>query len=89
LAKKISIVHGNLAYFEPLARIFNEYEPEQCFRLGAQAIVTVSNRNLLSTFNSNIKGAWHILEAARKSSIDLNVGLIETFKWYEDFSLSK
>jgi len=48
-----------------LARILNEYEIDSVFHLAAQAIVRVANRSPLSTFESNIKGTWCMLEALR------------------------
>jgi CDP-glucose 4,6-dehydratase len=65
LHQKVATVRGALENYEEVARAFNEYEIELCFHLGAQAIVTVGNRDPISTFETNIKGSWNILEAAR------------------------
>lgn len=64
---KITIVNGDLINFNDCERIINEYEIEFCFHLAAQAIVGPANRSPLSTFESNIKGTWNILEACRIS----------------------
>lgn len=61
----VNIVKGELEDFELIKRIINEYEIDTIFHLGAQTIVTIANRNPMSTFESNIKGTWNILEAAR------------------------
>jgi len=37
------------------------------FHLAAQTIVGIANRNPLSTFESNIRGTWTLLEACRRS----------------------
>ncbi|HEY6329177.1 MAG TPA: GDP-mannose 4,6-dehydratase, partial [Blastocatellia bacterium] len=37
------------------------------FHLAAQTIVGIANRNPISTFESNIKGTWCLLEACRRS----------------------
>ncbi len=67
LQRKINIVHGNIINFADCERTLNEYEIEFCFHLAAQAIVAPANRSPLSTFESNIKGTWNILEASRLS----------------------
>ena len=63
--KKVNIVSGKLEDFELILRIINEYEIDTIFHLGAQTIVPTALRNPLSTFDSNIKGTWNILEACR------------------------
>jgi CDP-glucose 4,6-dehydratase len=62
-----AIVYGDLADYPLVERMLNEYEVDSCFHLAAQAIVGVANRSPLSTFESNIKGTWNVLEAARNS----------------------
>ena len=64
---KITVINGDLVNFHDCERIMNEYEIEFCFHLAAQAIVGPANRSPLSTFESNIKGTWNILEACRTS----------------------
>ncbi len=64
---KITVVNGDIVNFHDCERIMNEYEIEFCFHLAAQAIVGPANRSPLSTFESNIKGTWNILEACRTS----------------------
>ena len=66
VSKRVNAVHGSLADFELVSRAFLEYEIEFCFHVGAQAVVSVANQNPLSTFESNIKGTWTLLEAARQ-----------------------
>ncbi len=65
LRNKMNIAHGNLVNFEDCQRVVNEYDIEFCFHLAAQAIVGIANRSPLSTFESNIKGTWNLLEACR------------------------
>jgi len=67
LRDKINIVHGDLVNFNDCERGINEYDIEFCFHIAAQAIVGPANRSPLSTFESNIKGTWNILEASRLS----------------------
>ncbi|MBI2573087.1 SDR family NAD(P)-dependent oxidoreductase [Candidatus Woesearchaeota archaeon] len=63
---KVNIVHGDITDFSLLRRIINEYEIEYCFHLAAQALVQIANRSPLSTFETNIKGTWTLLEAVRE-----------------------
>ena len=59
-------VHGSLEDHELLLRALNEYEIDTVFHLGAQTIVGTASRSALSTFESNIRGTWTLLEAARQ-----------------------
>ena len=65
---KVNIVLGDIIDYKICGRIINEYEIDTCFHLAAQAIVGIANKSPLSTFESNIKGTWNILEACRMSS---------------------
>lgn len=67
LDRKVSIVNGDVTDLAMLERILNEYEIETVFHLAAQAIVLTANRSPVSTFESNIRGTWSILEASRRS----------------------
>jgi CDP-glucose 4,6-dehydratase len=67
LASKINSVRGTVEDQTLLERILNEYEIESVFHLAAQTIVTIANRNPCSTFESNIRGTWSVLEACRRS----------------------
>lgn len=67
IANQIITVKGDLVDYFLLERIINEYEIEVVFHLAAQTIVTVANRNPVSTFESNIKGTWNVLEACCNS----------------------
>lgn len=64
---RIITVFGDVCDQDLMERTIGEYEIETVFHLAAQTIVTVANRNPLSTFNSNIKGTWTLLDAARRS----------------------
>lgn len=65
--EKIITVHGELEDYFLIERTLNEYEIDSIFHLGAQTIVTIANRNPISTFKTNIEGTWNLLEACRKS----------------------
>jgi CDP-glucose 4,6-dehydratase len=77
-----AIVKGDLLDYDSLLRIFNEYEIDTCYHLAAQAIVGVANRNPISTFETNIKGTWNILEAARNSKLVKRIIVASSDKAY-------
>jgi len=61
--QRVNVVHGDLDDYFSVLRAINEYEIESVFHLGAQTIVGTASRSALSTFESNIKGTWNVLEA--------------------------
>ncbi|MBI5603287.1 MAG: GDP-mannose 4,6-dehydratase [Deltaproteobacteria bacterium] len=81
---RIEVVRGTLTDYELLLRIINEYEIETIFHLGAQTIVTIANRSPLSTFESNIKGTWNLLEAAKQTGIVKKLVIASSDKAYGD-----
>ncbi|MGH2959249.1 MAG: NAD-dependent epimerase/dehydratase family protein [Solirubrobacterales bacterium] len=60
-----NVAQGDLSDHQSLLRILNEYGVTTVFHLAAQAIVEVANRSPLSTFETNIRGTYNLLEAAR------------------------
>lgn len=94
--EKINTVRGELEDYFILERALNEYEIDTVFHLGAQTIVSIANRNPLSTFGSNIKGTWNLLEACRRTdsisrvivaSSDKAYGVHENLPYDETFPL--
>lgn len=79
---KVAVVRGDLADYLLIERSLNEYEIETVFHLGAQTIVSTANRSPLSTFESNIKGTWNMLEAVRNSPLVKRVVIASTDKAY-------
>lgn len=67
-AARANIVGGDLQDLDVLVRALNEYEIDTVFHLGAQTIVGTAHRSPLSTFESNIRGTWNLLEACRMNS---------------------
>jgi len=64
---RVTAVHGAIEDYDLVERALNEYEIETVLHLAAQTIVGTANRSPLSTFESNIKGTWVVLEAARRT----------------------
>jgi len=79
---KITLVIGDLLDYYLLERILNEYGIKYCFHLAAQAIVEVANKLPLSTFESNIRGTWQLLEACRCSKTIEGVVVASSDKAY-------
>lgn len=65
LAQRVDVVHGDICDPELVGRALNEYDVDSVFHLAAQTIVGTANRAPLSTFETNIRGTWLLLEAAR------------------------
>ncbi len=94
--EKIRVVRGDLCDQSTIERMLGEYEVETVFHAAAQTIVGIANSNPISTFESNIKGTWTILEACRRSpkvkqivvaSSDKAYGQHETLPYSEDAPL--
>lgn len=96
LRNKITVINGSVEDFVLMERILNEYEIEAVFHLAAQALVGAANRSPLSTFETNIRGTYLLLEACRQSetvkrvvvaSSDKAYGSHDKLPYQEDFPL--
>lgn len=61
--ERVNVVRGELEDYALLVRVLNEYEINSIFHLAAQTIVGTASRSALSTFESNVRGTWNLLEA--------------------------
>jgi len=75
-------VRGSIEDYALLERILGEYEIDTVFHVAAQTIVTIANRNPLSTFEANIRGTWQLLEACRRSPLVKKVIIASSDKAY-------
>lgn len=92
-----AIVNGSLEDFSTIDRAINEYEIDTVFHLGAQTIVGAAYREPLQTFESNIRGTYHVLEACRRhrdtveriviASSDKAYGIADKLPYTEDMPL--
>jgi CDP-glucose 4,6-dehydratase len=82
LLEQVSIVRGELEDLEICLRALNEYEIDSVFHLGAQTIVGTAARSPLSTFESNVRGTWILLEACRLSPLVERVVIASSDKAY-------
>ena len=81
-ATQTTVIRGDLTDQELLERILNEYEIETVFHAAAQTIVGTANRSPISTFESNIRGTWCLLEAVRRSELIKQVVVASSDKAY-------
>jgi CDP-glucose 4,6-dehydratase len=78
----VNVINGDLVNLHDCERAINEYDVEIVFHIAAQAIVGPANRSPLSTFESNIKGTWNILESCRLSKTVKGVIVASSDKAY-------
>ncbi len=84
MSERVNVVRGDLSKPALLERVLGEYEVETVFHLAAQTIVGIANRNPVSTFESNIRGTWNLLEACRRSPKVSAIVLASSDKAYGD-----
>jgi CDP-glucose 4,6-dehydratase len=82
IASDMDVVHGAVEDYTLLERTLAEYEIQTVIHLAAQTIVGVANRSPLSTFETNIKGTWCVLEAARRCGTTPQVIVASSDKAY-------
>ncbi|HSH02595.1 MAG TPA: GDP-mannose 4,6-dehydratase [Anaerolineae bacterium] len=90
---RINVIYGDLCDYALMERVVAEYEIDTIFHLAAQTIVGIANRSPMSTFETNIRGTWTLLEAARRNptiervivaSSDKAYGSQDELPYYED-----
>jgi CDP-glucose 4,6-dehydratase len=82
--ERIKVVRGDICDQALLERTLGEYETQTVIHLAAQTIVTIANRNPVSTFEANIAGTWALLEACRRSPKVGQIVLASSDKAYGD-----
>lgn len=81
---RVTVVRGDVRDQELLERVLGEYEVDTVFHLAAQTIVGVANANPVSTLDTNIRGTWALLEAARRSPLVRSIVTASSDKAYGD-----
>jgi CDP-glucose 4,6-dehydratase len=94
---RVNVVRGPVEDYETALRALNEYEIDTVFHLAAQTIVGTAARSALSTFETNVRGTWVLLEACRElgglvkrvvvASSDKAYGTHEKLPYREDAAL--
>lgn len=84
IGNNISDLRGDIRDYPNLIKIFKEVQPELVFHLAAQALVLDSYQAPLNTFEINVQGTAHVLEAIRQTpSVKAGV-IITTDKCYDN-----
>jgi len=84
LVEQVKVIRGDICDQALLERILGEYEIDTVFHLAAQTIVGIANRNPVSTFETNIRGTWTLLEACRRSPTAHQIVVASSDKAYGD-----
>jgi len=84
IRKDVNIIEGDIIDCPLMQRVMNEYSIQYVFHLAAQPLVEIAIRSPLSTFESNIKGTWSILESARLTETIKGVIVASSDKAYGD-----
>src|SRR5438874_2296833 len=82
--ERVKVVRGDVSDQTLLERALGEYEADTVFHLAAQTIVQIANRNPASTFETNVKGTWSLLEACRRSPAVKQIVVASSDKAYGD-----
>tara|TARA_B100001559_G_scaffold321014_1_gene335513 strand:+ start:2864 stop:3838 length:975 start_codon:yes stop_codon:yes gene_type:complete len=85
----------NIENFEKLEKLLNKEKFDIVYHFAAQTQVRDAINDPITTFNSNIKGTWNLLELCRQLDIPIVVassdkayGIAETLPYKEDFRLN-
>jgi len=84
LFEKVKAVRGDVRDQALLERVMGEFEIDTVIHLAAQTIVSIANRNPVSTFETNIGGTWSLLESCRRSPKVKQVVIASSDKAYGD-----
>ena len=84
LIEQVKVVRGDIRDQALLERTLGEFEIDTVIHLAAQTIVTIANRNPVSTFETNIAGTWNLLEACRRSPKVKQIVVASSDKAYGD-----
>lgn len=93
LAEKSNVIHGDIRNLPFMKELLLQHKINVIFHLAAQAIVEQAVDDPLGTFETNIRGTWNVLEAARTngnvekivvSSSDKAYGQHEDLPYRED-----
>jgi CDP-glucose 4,6-dehydratase len=66
---QLSVVVGDVTDGALIERVLAEYEIDAVFHLAAQSLVGVAGRSPLTTFETNVRGTWIVLEACRRAGV--------------------
>ena len=82
LRRLVTVISGKVEDYELMLRILSEYRIESIFHLAAQALVGSAKHSALSTFESNIRGTYTLLEACRQNPTVTSIVVASSDKAY-------
>ena len=68
IEERCDVVQADITDYDAVLRLLNEYEVRVVFHLAAQTIVGKANRSPVSTWESNVRGTYTLLEACRTAT---------------------
>ena len=81
---RVTVARGDVRDQSFLEQVLGEYEIATVIHLAAQTIVTIANRNPVSTFDTNVRGTWSLLEACRRTPCVKQIVVASSDKAYGD-----
>lgn len=84
LAERMESVTGDIRDLESVCRAMEQARPELVFHLAAQPLVRESYEQPVLTFETNVMGTVHILEAVRRTAGVVSFLNVTTDKVYEN-----
>src|SRR5438105_8775758 len=82
MIERVKVVRGDVRDQTMLERVLGEYEIDTVIHLAAQTIVTIANRNPVSTWETNVLGTWALLEACRRTPTIKQIVMASSDKAY-------
>ncbi|MBV8957144.1 MAG: GDP-mannose 4,6-dehydratase [Actinobacteria bacterium] len=79
---RVHVVRGDVCHQATVERVLGEYQVKTVLHLAAQTQVEIANRNPVSTFESNVRGTWSVLEACRRSPLVEQIVVASSDKAY-------
>jgi len=84
LEKKITHYMEDVRNLTRMVQIIGDIQPDFVFHLAAQPIVSVSYKNPVDTFSTNVMGTTNVLEALRVSNHKCTAVMITSDKCYDN-----
>lgn len=82
LHERVVTVAGDVRDYQRIEQVLRHHAIDTCYHLAGEAIVGQAQDSPLSTFESNVQGTWHVLEAARRCPAVARVVVASSDKAY-------
>lgn len=84
LSQSLQHVEGDITEPDVVAKVFRDFQPEVVFHMAAQSLVRRSYDQPVETFQTNVMGSIHILEAIRTCQTVRSVIFVTSDKCYKN-----